>query len=1107
MITALSSNMIAQCNVVSTANGVPVDCNGDCNGTITYVYQNTNPGSPGAPYIVALQNQTTGQWIGTYTYNTELQTIQFSNLCAGSYLITIQGNGCSTSTTTVITQPLPIQASVNTIDPAPGQNNGSATIVANGGVQPYTYSINGINYQSSATFSSLAAGIYTAYVKDANDCVQTVDFTLTNPVSCNMAVTANGSNVLCYGACNAVIQYAYTLAGVGPCTIELQNQNGQVLQTQTNATTSGSGSFSNVCAGVYTVEVTDANGCVGSYTYTVGQPTQLVISNVATTTSAFGTSTGSATITATGGTAPYTYSLNGTTYQSSNVFTGLPAGVHIAYVKDANGCIQIYTFMIQETTACTLVMTSNAVPVSCYGSASGSIYYVYNNAVAPVSIVLQNLNGATIQSQTSQLTNGQGTFPTIAVGTYYIVATDASGCSYTNTVYITGPTSGLTVTGTSTSSTSGMSNGSITMTASGGTAPYSYSLNNTSNWQSSNVFTGLAAGVYIVYVQDANGCMTVYTIQLTQTTGCSQGIFGNPDHVDCAGGNSGSITYTFTSPGTSAPYIVELISNGNTVQTATYTAGAATGTFSNLFSGVYTLELTAANGCVSTVQVYVDQPAPVQVTNVTVTNATAGMSNGSAVVTVVGGTAPYTYTVNNGTPGTSNVLTGLSAGIQILLVTDANGCSTIYCFIVNESPACPSIAVTMAETQSITCNGQCNGSLSWTYTSGGTAGLYEVTLMEGNNVVSVNTYTSPAFQGVFNNLCAGDYSITVTDPNGCSATYNYTLQEPDPLYVTGTSTAANAGSSNGTIMMAATGGSGQYEYSLNNTSNWQSSNVFTGLATGVYVVFVRDENGCMQVYTVQVGSVSGCNLTVTATQAPGSSCGGSCNESIIYSYTTTTGGAPFTVILSDQNGNTQTQTQTSSTMTGTFTGVCEGVYTVTVQGSNGCVGIYTIQVYVPDYMSIDVNSTDPTPGLSDGSFTLNVSGGTSPYEFSIDDQVTWVTNNTFSNLGAGVYLAYTKDANSCVQVTSVKLGQSTAGVIELEDQLRFYPNPTRGLVFIEGDQPDQLSVSSLNGQLIQIEPINATNGIVADLSGLASGVYFLTIEKKGNVHRIKIVKE
>ena len=888
--------------------------------------------------------------------------------------------------------------------------------------------------------------------------------------------------------------------------IELQNQNGQVIQTQTNANTAGSGSFLNVCSGVYLIEVTDANGCVASYAYTVGQPTQLVISNVATTTAAYGTSTGSATITATGGTAPYTYSLNGSTYQSSNVFTGLAAGVHIAYVKDVNGCISIYTFVVQETTACMLIMTSTAAPVQCYGSSSGSILYVYNNAVAPVSVVLQNSNGATVQSQTSQTANGQGTFSTIPAGYYSVIITDAAGCTYTNNITVSGPTSWVNATATTTASTSGMNNGSITVNATGGTAPYTYSLNNTSNWQSSNIFSGLAAGVYIINIQDANGCMIVLTVQLTQTTGCAQAITGTPDHADCAGWNNGSINYTFTSSGVGAPYTVNLINNGNTLQTNTFATTVGTGTFSNLASGVYTLQLISTNGCVSTSQVYVDQPDQLTVTNVAVTNATTGMSDGSAVVTVTGGTAPYTYTLSNGTPGTSNILSGLSAGIQILWVEDANGCMIVYCFIVNESPSCPSMAVTMAETQSISCNGACNGSLSWTYTSAGTAGLYEVTLMESNNIVSVNTYTSPSFQGVYNNLCAGNYSITVTDPNGCSATYNYELQEPDQMLVTGTSTNATAGSNNGTITMAVTGGSGQYEYSLSN-QNWQGSNVFTGLAAGIYVVWVRDENGCIQVYTIQVGTSSGCNMAVTATQGASSSCGGSCSEAILYSYTTTTGGSPFTVILTDQNGNTQTQTQTSTTMSGTFSGLCEGIYTVTVQASNGCTGIYTVQVVVPDYMTISVNTTEPTPGNADGAFTLNVTGGTPTYQYSIDNQNTWLTTPTFSNLAAGVYLAHTQDANTCTQLTAVKLGQSTADVIEVEDNLSVYPNPSKGLVYVEGSGISSLELSDMNGKVLVVRMIQLTNGWMADMTEMSQGVYFLNMYANGSMKHVKIVKE
>ena len=1096
----------AQCALITTASGVPVSCNGDCNGMIYYTYQNTMTGNPGAPYVVTLTNQTTGQLMGSYTYTTEGQTIQYQNLCAGTYLISIQGNNCTSQTTAIVTQPTPVSGTVNVVDPAPGQNNGTATIIAQGGVAPYTYSLNGTNYQSSNVLSGLSAGNYTGYIQDANNCIETVQFELDNPATCSMVVTANGSSVLCYGACNAVIQYSYTLAGASPCVIELQNQNGQVLQTQTNASTAGSGSFTDVCSGVYFIEVTDANGCVATYAYTVGQPAQLTITNVATTNSAYGSPTGSATITAAGGIAPYTYSLNGTNYQSSNVFSGLAAGVHVAYVKDANGCVSIYTFVVQETTACILFMSSNSVPVQCYGSSTGSILYAYNNAVAPVSVVLQSSNGATMQSQTSQTDNGQGTFSTVPAGNYYIVVTDAAGCTFTNNITVSGPTSWVNATATTNSSTSGMNNGSITVNASGGTAPYMYSLNNSSNWQSSNSFVGLAAGVYIIYVQDANGCMIVITVQLTQVTGCTQAIVGTPDHVDCALGNNGSINFTFTSSGVGAPYTVNLINNGTTVQTSTFATPASSGTFSNLASGVYTLQLIGANGCISTAQVYVDQPDPLMVSNVTVTNATAGMSDGSAVVIVTGGTAPYTYTLNNGAPGTSSTLDGLAAGVYIMWVEDANGCTTVYCFIVNESPSCPSIAVTMAETQSITCNGACNGSLSWAYTSGGDPGLYEVTLMEGNNTISVNTYTSTVFQGVYNNLCAGNYSITVTEPNGCTATYNYELQEPDQMLVSGTSTNATAGSNNGTITMAVTGGSGQYEYSLNNPTNWQGSNVFTGLSAGMYVVYVRDENGCIQAYTIQVGTTGGCNMAVTATQAASSSCGGSCNESILYSYTTTTGGSPFTVILTDQNGNTQTQTQTSSTMSGTFSGLCEGIYTVTVQASNGCTGIYTVQVVVPDYMTIGVNTTEPTPGNADGAFTMNVTGGTPSYQYSIDNQNIWQTTGTFTDLSAGVYFAFTKDANACTQVTAVKLGQITTGILELGDNIKAYPNPTNNFVFLESITLDEYSVTTLSGQKSEPKIYAAANGMIFDFSDLTRGIYLVQFDYNGKKYSLKIIR-
>ena len=140
-------------------------------------------------------------------------------------------------------------------------------------------------------------------------------------------------------------------------------------------------------------------------------------------------------------------------------------------------------------------------------------------------------------------------------------------------------------------------------------------------------------------------------------------------------------------------------------------------------------------------------------------------------------------------------------------------------------------------------------------------------------------------------------------------------------------------------------------------------------------------------------------------------------------------------------------------------------------------------------------------------FRFNVTGGTPNYQFSIDDQVNWVTTNTFTNLGAGVYLAYTKDANTCTQLTAVKLGQSTADIIEVEEDLMVYPNPSKGMVFVEGNSVENVILTGLNGQNIAAPTIKLTNGWMVDLQEMVSGVYILSLDVKGTMKHVKIVKE
>ena len=1094
----------AQCNVVATAMGGTLLCNGDCNGTITYVYQNT--GSAGAPYIVTLSNQTTGQVISLNTYSQEFQTIPFTGLCAGTYQITIQGQGCSFTTSASIIQPTQITAYVNTVDPSPGLNNGSGTVIATGGTGALTYSLNGTTYQGSNLFSGLSAGTYTAYVKDAYGCIEQISFTLTNPASCNIVVTANGASTLCYGACNAVIQYAYSnVNNNGPYLIELQNASGQVFQTATNASSAGIGSFSNVCSGSYIIEVTDANGCSGVYTYIVNQPNQLIVSNIVTTNATTGNSNGTATITASGGTAPYTYSLNGITYQSSNVFAALAGGVHIAYVMDQNGCISIYTFMTQVTTACTVVMTSQASNVLCALSCSGNIIYTYTMAVEPVTIVLES-NGNTIQSTTNQLSAGNGTFSNLCAGSYSVTITDAAGCSYVNNVQVGQPAQ-LIVTAVGTSPTFGNNNGSITITATGGTAPYQYALNAPTGWQTSNTFAGLSAGVYIAYAQDANGCMNIYTIQLTQISGCALAITGSGNPNTCAYSTDGSVNYTFTGSGIGLPNTISLLSNGTTVQSATSALISGSGIFSNVAEGIYTLQITATNGCIFTQTVYVDAPNPIVISNVITTNTSAGMSNGSAEIILTGGTAPYQFSIDNGvTWGTSNILTGLAAGVYITMIEDANGCSTIFCFVVNENPGC-SIVTTMSIGQPIMCFGNYNGVLNYAYNSVVNNPPYTITLTNNGAVVSASTSSLSSNSGLFTGLYGGIYNLTVTNANGCSSNVStVTIEAPQQIIISVDVTDATTGNNNGVAVINATGGTGQYSYGLN-PSAMQSSNIFTGLAAGVYIAYVEDANGCPSIYTFSVNTQTNCNLVLTAFQTNSNICSGACNDSISYTYTDQTTNAPYTINLANTNGVVQSQYLTSSNGSGSFVNICAGLYTVTVQSANGCSSIFTVQINQPTYMSISSSQVNPTVGNSDGSITMNVTGGAPDYEYSIDNQATWVSSNVFTNLPNGVYIIYVRDQNGCMQIYCILLGSPTASVLELEENISVYPNPTKGLVFLNSENIESFELFNMNGQIIQVETVKAVNGIAIDLANTANGLYLLEIHlTNGTVLQSQLVK-
>ena len=440
----------------SAANTGNVSCNGGSDGSASV------SGSGGTtPY--------------TYAWSNSTASATATGLSAGTYTVTVtDANSCTSTATVTITEPTALSASAaNTGNVScNGGSNGSASVSGSGGTTPYTYAWSNSTTSTSAT--GLSAGTYTVTVTDANSCTSTATVTITQPTALSASATNTG-NVSCNGGSDGSASVSGS-GGTTPYTYAWSSST-----TSTTAT--------GLSAGTYTVTVTDANSCTSTATVTITQPTAL--SSSATNTgnvSCNGGSDGSASVSGSGGTTPYTYAWSNST--ASATATGLSAGTYTVTVTDANSCTSTATVTITEPTALS-ASAANTGNVSCNGGSNGSASVSGSGGTTPYTYAWSN-------SSTSTSATG------LSAGTYTVTVTDANSCTSTSTVTLTEPTAlvvGLI-------NQVGVScvfdtNGTATVTASGGTPGYTYLW---SNLDTTMTNTTLGVGAYSVTVTDVNGC-------------------------------------------------------------------------------------------------------------------------------------------------------------------------------------------------------------------------------------------------------------------------------------------------------------------------------------------------------------------------------------------------------------------------------------------------------------------------------------------------------------------------------------------------------------------------------------------------------------------------
>lgn len=725
-----------------------------------------------------------------------------------------------------------------------------------------------------------------------------------------------------------------------------------------------------------TFKVHTVNGSCESLSYrlitiTVGQPS--IVSVNSTNPSCYGSTDGTITINATGGNGGLQYSINaGGVWQASNVFSNLAAGFYNVWVKDANGCTVVYSGnSVVLTQPQPVSVFINKVDALCNGSSTGRIDVFAGGGSGSYSYSKDN--GATYQPTS--------VFSNLPAGSYNIVVKDGNNCTYAfpaNPVVIGQPTA---VTATATvvdAACAGTPNGNITVNASGGTSPYSYSLNNGPLF-SNPVFTGLLAGNYNIIVVDVNGCQGTTSATVNNSYTFTVSVQSQTD-VSCSGGADGSVTLTQT--GGVPPYQYS-IDGGTTWQNSP--------TFTGLSGGVYNGLVRDFNTCQNNVTITIIEKPKLMVNVVSVTNVGCyGDSTGAITVAATGGDGTYNYSWSNSATGAT--ASNLPAGNYSVTVTDGAGCSASTAQSITSNPQ---LILQLEKNISVLCHGLSTGGIDVTVVGGTPAYTY----------LWSNGFTTEDLLGVQ----AGVYGLVATDAAGCTVQATYQITQPGSQ-LGATLTPVNTscyGGNDGSVTAAGVGGTAPYTYL------WSDANIGATdslLAAGLYVVTVTDSNSCQYVKAATVGQPAPIVVTETVTPA---NCNGSPDGGITL---TVTGGTPgYTYGWS--NGPT----------TPGLTGVIAGVYTVTVTDTKNCTSVKAITVTEPQAILSSVSGNDPDcNGNATGFAVVSTSGGSAPYSY------TWSTTPVQSGVmgvhlsGSITYFVTITDGHGCTHIDQVTLTEPSA---------------------------------------------------------------------------------
>ncbi|HIO73655.1 MAG TPA: PKD domain-containing protein, partial [Flavobacteriales bacterium] len=771
---------------------------------------------------------------GDDTLTTTNSEMSFTYDSAGTYTMSVTVfNGCGNQTTlnkTVLIDSLNtvVEADIFTLNNTvcPGDAISIGPNGENGTSYTYYWDFGDGNVDTTYGFGTLHSyadtGTYIVNVIAVNGCGFSATSALTIYVLDN-AMPSLGNNNDFYGvaggdgpagcAGDAVIFY---FAGLYDNVWDFGDGSSA---TATNTITVGFGEFSIIThayqdTGSYWATLTITNGCGNSFTDSLqvviggGLAVDGQIFAEPPTTGSYTTCEGITFLAMGGNSYDIDYG-DGTTLTTASSttthFFSVP-GTYTVSVTITNSCGNSATESVSVTVIDGGGATVNSAvtgSITCAGGSDGSVGSAASGGSLPYTYSWNDPS-----SQSTQIATG------LSAGIYTVTITDANGCSGTSNVGLAdAPT--IAGTGSTVPAGCGSSDGSITVTGlTGGTGPYTFLWENGDN---TNTADSLASGTHSVTITDANSCVAVEAITLSDSGGVNISAV-TVTNTSCNGGSDGAIDITST--GGTAPYSY-LWSNGDTIED-----------ISGIMAGTYTVTVTDASGCKTIQSGPVGEPDAIAISSAIV-DANCGVADGSIVITVSGGTPAYSYNWSTGNTTSANL--SLVAGAYTVTVTDDNGCTGNFTITVSNANA-PVITAVVTD---ISCNGAGDGMIDLTVT-GGTTPYNYLWLHDGSFTQDVS------------GLSAGNITVILNDGGGCQTAQTYTIVDPEVITASSTTTGNHCGYSDGTAMATAAGGTGAYTYSW---SSGGSSSTETGMSAGGETVTVTDANSCSVVDSVTIVTV------------------------------------------------------------------------------------------------------------------------------------------------------------------------------------------------------------------------------------------------------------